>query len=411
MAVEDESQVSAAEMQDSLGELGLAMLGAGYAVTDIQSALERSAKSANFDMVIGTLPSGILIDCPQLARTRMYSQPSTTSLRWDQAADVGIAADAAGVGRPVSMWSGLLQKTLASKARYGSVLACLGSGMSSAAISVIFGISVAGMIAATIFGVLVGAMMIWAGRWARLSSVLPLLCAFVVSAILFSIGDQVGLGHSPLFAICAPLVMLIPGATITNGVVELAAGDMVSGSARIASGLMIWAMLVLGIAGGAAVSRADFTTLGDVPASGFPAWAPWIALLVMAFGLHLFFSTGLVLTISTAVSLEVAYGLQTLIKPATGALVAAGLTAAVALLASRIIERFQPRLPSIVTFRPAFWILVPGTMGVVTLTEMATNQDTTGGVVWTVAATAISIGIGVQVGAFLSEFIRPPASR
>ena len=83
-------------------------------------------------------------------------------------------------------------------------------------------------------------------------------------------------------------------------------------------------------------------------------------------------------------------------------MVASGVTAAIVLVATRLLERRRHELPAIVTFRPAFWLLVPGSMGLAALTNLAGPTPTTT-LILTVAETVLAISIGVQVGAAISE--------
>lgn len=393
------------EAVEFVGQLGLAMLAAGYAVTDVQTTLNRTATAVGVPGAsIATLPSGVLVDASG-ASAKLFNQ-TLGSLRWDQSCEVGqLAAEATTGKQSIPEMSSELDEVLATPPRYPKLFPMIGSALQSGGIAVVFGTSVVTMVTAAILGFLVGAALIWSGKYPRISSVMPMVCGFVVGLIVLTIGNYVGLGHSPLYAVAAPMVMLIPGATITNGVIELAAGDMVAGSARIASGLLIWASLALGVVGAAAITQVNLLELSQAPVDAFPAWAPWIALLAMAVGLGFFFSADLRLIVVMAIVLEVTYALISVLEIPWNSIVATGVAAALVLPLCRILEGFVPSLPTIVTFRPAFWLCVPGSMGLVTLTDVATSQPNTFTLVGAVIGTVIAIAVGVQVGAFIAQLI------
>ena len=62
---------------------------------------------------------------------------------------------------------------------------------------------------------------------------------------------QQGLPVDPLYLLVPPLVTFLPGAMLTLGMVELAYGDMVSGSSRLITGFVQLVLLAFGLAAGA----------------------------------------------------------------------------------------------------------------------------------------------------------------
>jgi uncharacterized membrane protein YjjB (DUF3815 family) len=75
----------------------------------------------------------------------------------------------------------------------------------------------------------------------------------------------------------------------------------------------------------------------------------------------------------------------------------------VLLLALRVLERGWSSLPAI-TFRPVFWLLVPGSLGLIAVGSL--GSDGSDDMIWTTASTVLGLVIGVQVGAVASEAFR-----
>jgi uncharacterized membrane protein YjjP (DUF1212 family) len=237
-----------AEIALTLGDLGAALLDAGYAVTDVQQALRRIGTShGRADLTIGVLPSAIMVDDPRAGRTRLVNS-SGAALTFDQVADVaGIARAAEPAGAALDPIRERIGEMRGRRPRLPRPVAVLGSGLMSAGIAVVFRTTWWAVLLDFGLALVVGAVLIYGGKLAGLMTVLPFLAAFAVSAVVYGLATDLHWGAVTLFVVCAPLVVLIPGATITTGVVELAAGDVVSGGGRFVSGLIIWATLAVGI--------------------------------------------------------------------------------------------------------------------------------------------------------------------
>src|SRR5690606_29806498 len=89
-----------------------------------------------------------------------------------------------------------------------------------------------------------------------------------------------------------PLVTFLPGAMLTFGMVELAYGDMVSGSSRLITGFVQLVLLTFSLAAGAFLMGAAELAVTPGPTGTVQelAWAPWVGIGVFAVGVFLHFS-------------------------------------------------------------------------------------------------------------------------
>ena len=393
----------------ALGELGAGLLDAGYAVTDVREVLCSVAETqGRSDVTVGVLPSAVMIDDPQQPGMRLTNATGEL-LSFDQVAQVASLARSAELDRScLPDVRRRLQQVRAQPNRYPRFVAVLGSGLMSAGIAVVFRTTWWAVGLDFVLALVVGVALIYGGRVRGLLTVLPFVAAFAVSLVVYWLAADLQWGTVTLFVVCAPLVVMIPGATITTGVVELAAGDVVSGGGRFVSGLIMWATLAVGIAAGAAVANAPATAPDAAPVAAVPGWAMVPAVLVLALGVGLFFDASWILTGVLAVVLSVTYGVVALAQTVSGGPVASGVAAAVMLPLLRLLEVFRPRWPAALTFRPAFWLLVPGSLGLVAITEVATAGEAGGPqLLGGVVATVVAIAVGVQIGAVLAALIRP----
>jgi uncharacterized membrane protein YjjP (DUF1212 family) len=393
----------------ALGELGAALLDAGYAVTDVQRVLAEVADAhGRADIAIGVLPSAVLIDNPADGRTRLVNATGE-QMTFRQVAAIASIADAAQrAAEPPPRLRDRLHAVRDLPAKFPRPVAVLGSGLMSAGIAVVFRTTWWAVLLDFVLALVVGAVLIYGTGIKGLSALLPFLTAFAVSGVVYGLAPYLQTGGVTLFVVCAPLVVLIPGATITTGVVELAAGDVVSGGGRFVSGLILWAMLAVGIAAGAAVLGAPVDGAEVTPAFPVPGWAVVPAVVVLAVGVGLFFDASWSLTAVLVVVLTATYGLVAAADTVTAAPVASGVAAAVMLPLLRLLELQHPRWPAAVTFRPAFWLLVPGSLGLVAITQVSASGDAPSGqaLLGSVVATVIAIAVGVQIGAVVSSAAR-----
>lgn len=398
------------EEVEAIGRLGVALLDAGYAVTDVTRIARAVARSNSAEFTVGALPTGVFVDDGD--RTRVLASTGT-QFTFEQVGIVGKLAAEAERGMPWTELDAGLNRVYSMHPRYPFWLSLLGSGLIGGGIAVVLGNPWWAVGLDAVLGLLVGVILTVAGRYPRIAAVLPFFLALVVALLVGLTAVVFGISQIPFFAIAAPLVILIPGAAVTNALIEVSAGDVVSGGGRLVAGLTIWALLAAGSVAGVGIlgGRLEETAvvMGDGPgvavASVDPIWG-WPAVALLAIGVGLFLSATIPVTLVITGTLLVAYAGSIFLTPVLGAGFAAGLTAAVLLAGLRLVERGWPSLPAIVTFRPVFWLLVPGSLGLIAVSGLATHSAGTEDLLFTTASTVLGLVIGVQVGAVVSEAFR-----
>jgi uncharacterized membrane protein YjjB (DUF3815 family) len=90
---------------------------------------------------------------------------------------------------------------------------------------------------------------------------------------------------------------------------------------------------------------------------------------------------------------------------------AAGIAAGVALVIAVLIQAGARRapLPAFVLFQPAFFLIVPGSLGLIGATEAFTAEagDAQDDALLVTAATVIAITIGMQIGGLVGRILTP----
>ncbi len=295
-----------------MAAMGTAMIDSGYPVGLVHEALRDLATASGRPTIQAIVfPTSILVSSAEsaVAQTRAVSAGDTSYLlhqvdRVDRI--VGVARSrpgaAAWVRKQIDDVAGL-PSPYSRPQRIGAY------GLLSAALSVLVGSSWPGVLLAGLLGLAVGTVLLLtehlpAGSQALVVVTVSLSVSVIVLLVARIVDPRV------LPAVVAPLVTLLPGGLLTIGVIELATGQIMSGTARVAAGAMRLLLLATGIvAASALVGLPAFdpgrpAPLGEV--------APWIAVAVFGLGISVYQcarpkSIGWILVV-----LYVAYGAQVL---------------------------------------------------------------------------------------------------
>jgi uncharacterized membrane protein YjjB (DUF3815 family) len=249
-------------------------------------------------------------------------------------------------------------------------------------------------------GLLVGVLRVWSERNTVVALIFPVLAAFTVTWAAFTLAQPV-LDAWPLDIVIPSLVTLLPGAALTMATIELAAGSVISGSTRLVYGLERLLLLTFGIALGIEVAG-----LPDVHerAASLGSWAPWVGVLVFGVGHYLDSSLRWRSFLWVLLVLYVAYLVQAGSGLVLGSLGASFVAGAVVLPVAYAAQERPSGPPVPVTFLPAFWMLVPGALGLQGVAEIVGTDAASGlGDFLNALLTIVAIAVGVLVGAGLSE--------
>lgn len=381
---------------------GEAMIDAGHTVSSVAETLDDIAAAHGIpgaETVV--LPTALLVSVPQ---DRAVATAAVTTGR--RPLDLYQVDDLADVLRDATVpGSGVAPATLAERIAavreeprpFGPLARLAGYLLLSVGLAALLGGSWVDLLVAGALGVAVGAVQIAVPPLSSgVQVALTVAVAFGVAlAVLLLARGVPHLGVLP--SVVAPLALFLPGGLLTTGVLELAAGQMLSGGGRLAAGTMQLALLAGGIVGAAALVGVPELDLAGSDQPLGPL-APWVGVVLFGVGTMAFRcgrprTTGWVVLV-----LLVAYGAQVV----GGAFFGGELSAFVGALAMTPVALVVARFPSgpspLVSFLPAFWMLVPGALGLV---GVATLLDGGAGGVSTLvstAATMLGIALGVLLG-------------
>ncbi len=227
---------------------------------------------------------------------------------------------------------------------------------------------------------------------------MPIVSAFGVSVSVFLLA-RTDLDVGVFAPLIAPLVAFLPGALLTTAVIELSTGQMISGAGRLATGAMQLVLLAFGIVAGAQLVGVPATSISETANQPLGQLAPWVGVAVFGLGVMLNScarpaSMGwIVLVLYVAFAGQVVGGL--LFGGVLSAFFGALAMAPVAMFAAT--RRDGP--PTLVSFLPAFWLLVPGALSLVGVTKVLGDERVEGVLsLVTAATTMVTIALGVLLG-------------
>lgn len=392
------------EVGAALRGFGVALLDASGATNDVRDTLVTLARAYGVDDVrVVVLPTVVFLQVPGETTNRTeIASISEDGLRLDQAGALErLVREAQGGGVPPTAALDRLAAIRATPAPYGWPLTVLGHTVLTLGFGLSLNPTLGAMPVYAVLGAVVGLMVVYARRLDLIATVLPVLAAFTVTVLVAMWGDEMT-GYDPFLLLAPPLVSFLPGLTMTIAAVELTSDEVVAGASRILYGLAQLALLAFGV-------YAAFTLVGELEPAGSPDrlgdWAPMAGVLLTAVGYVLFSSVprGAFLWLLACLYLTV-IGQRVgnvLLSPElsgfVGALVVVPFTA--------VISRWRSAPPGIVMLIPAFWLLVPGALGFIGVTQAASEGYDGSEALFDTALALLSIALGILVGTGIARNI------
>jgi uncharacterized membrane protein YjjP (DUF1212 family) len=391
--------------------VGSAMIQAGYSVETVQDVLGDIARVNGLpESEVVAFPNALLVSARGRGQHRTGAVTSGDGrLLLAQVDEVQRTVDAARTGLldPRSTVE-RIDRIREMPPTYGPVVRVIGYAFLSAALSVLLGATWTGVSLAALLGLVTGAALLWSERVPpRYSALITVGIAFFVALIVFFLLRS-GWGSGILAALLAPLVVLLPGALLTTAVLELSTGQMISGAGRAAAGAMQLVLLGAGIVtAGALVGVPDFDfsvhpeLLGPV--------APWIAVAVFGVAISVHRCAPRRSLLWMLFVLYMAYAAQVLGDLIVGGVLSAFFGALCATPVAALVAR-QPSGPAaLVSFTPAFSLLVPGALGLVGVADVLGGDAAASASLVATLSTMVAIALGVLAGSSLSNRMRRPA--
>lgn len=399
-----------------LSELGHVLIASGEAVAVIEDLLRRIARAHGTARVsVVAFPTVLFVKLDDGISPRLdFTSEEGITLRFDQIegvfalardAEALVVAPAAGLAR--------LRAILAQPAQFGPVASVLGHMLMTIGIALCLKPTLGIVGSAAFFGLVVGVLKIVARNRGMLETLLPTVASFVVAALALAM-VKYGIPASPLRVLIASLVTFLPGGVLAVATVDLAYADMVSGASRFVAGLVQLLFLVLGMTIAASlVGLPPERLLAESVDERLVPWALWLGVACFGVGTLLHYSAAPRALPWMLVVLAIAMAAQLAGNAAFGGYMS-GFVGALFVTPVAYLIQYRLRGPAaMVTFLPALWLLVPGSLGLIGLAEFASDDHLAGlenfsTTLFSITAIALGslVGSGVYNALFDPIFLR-----
>ena len=312
-----------------------------------------------------------------------------------------LAQDVAGGAVTPSDASRKIDEIIATPPRFRGKTTALASAVASATSARFFGGGWHEMVVCAVIGLATGLLGLIARRNPRFRLYEP-LAAFVAGLVACVAADLLP-PTSIYVAMAGGLIVLFPGLTLTTAISELATRHLQSGTSRLMSALITLVSIGFGAALGVETGRALVGDVVLVPPDPLPLWTLAVALALSALAFIVLHQahprdTLWIMLVCALAFVGSRLGAQW-IGPETGAFLGAILVG----IASGLFSRLRNR-PAIVTSTPGLILIVPGSLGFRSVTEMISKDPVTG---IQTAFTMILTGVALATGLWVSRLIVP----
>ena len=387
---------------DLLGSLGLAMLQSQLPTSDIERQLGDIARAyGRPDLRMVVLPTSILVEDPAQARTGVFPLLSG-SYRLDQAGAmerlvarvVGEHPEPEEAIREIARISQTPPRFSGHTMIVGHMILTLGFGM-------VINPTATALPAYLVLGALVGLVITLMRGRASVQLLLPVATSFLLTLLtLVTLSDV--LPDDPLLLVAPALLAFLPGHMLTVAAVELTSNQVIAGASRLVYGFAQLGLLAFGV-------YAAWHVVDAPPVSGWAPllgpWAPWVGVVLTSVGFNLYMVAPKGALRWILFGNLVVYAAQftgsVLVGPALSGFAGAMVLEPLA----RAIQRFRSAPPTVVLRTSGYFLLVPGALGFISVSEAASTVGSLSMIVQ-VFLSLMAIALGTLVGASVSREIR-----
>lgn len=385
-----------------LGAVGSSMLASSQATNDVERTLRDLADAyGRPDLRSFVLPTLVMTEDPSTtpAHTELFPA-SGPALRLDQTGEIERLVATAASGRmPPADVVAEVARIRSTPARFPPIVTILGHTILTVGFGMVLNPTATALPVYVVLGALVGTIVVLGARIATLSLILPVFTAFAVTLLAGLLLVPL-VGDDPLRLVAPALVSFLPGLTLTIAAVELTSGQVVAGGTRMVYGVAQLALLAFGV-------FAAITVLGrtDYPGTTTPlgAWAPWVGILLTGIGFAIFSVAPRGAVPWILFALVVAYSGQLLGNVLIGAQLSGFVGAVIVVPAVHLVRRLPGAPPAAVMLICAYWLLVPGALGFIGLSEATSGAAGATATIVQTFVSLIAIAIGMLVGTGFSR--------
>ena len=386
--------------------LGRALHTYGYAAHRLEAVLGKASLDLGVEAHFFSTPTSIMVAFGSMDSQRTFMirvQPGEQDLGKLAMLDAIVLQVLKGDVTPAE-GSSRIDMISAAPPRYGLLLTALAFGLTSGAATRFLGGGLREIIVSTGLGLVVGALAVVGVRYAAVARTFETVASFLVAFLATVLSHAYP--HSVFLATLGGIIVLVPGFTFTVSMIELSTRHLSSGTARLSAAMMTFLSILFGVALGTALG----TTISGAPISiapaSVPAWYNLVALLVAPLGFLVLLkaeqrSAPWLVLVGVLAFYSSRLGAM-LFGPELGSFVGALAVG----VASNLLAVMRDR-PSQVYLVPGILLLVPGSVGMRSLTALMEREVISG---IETAFRMVVIAVSIVAGILIANVIGPRRS-
>jgi uncharacterized membrane protein YjjP (DUF1212 family) len=393
--------------------LARALHNAGFSAHRLEATLSDVSRKLGLEAQFFSTPTSIMaaFGPHDAQRTHLIrAEPGSTNLRHLSGLD-RIARDVMyGTLGPVE-GSRRIERLLSEPPRWGAGAVQMAFVLVSVAVASFLHVRLWDMLGAAFVGLICGQIVTRSSNDTAWADITEPLSAFVIAAVaqLFAAVTDSGAGYA---ITVAGLVVLLPGMMFTTGLIELSTRHLASGTARLSGALVTFLGLGFGVALGTKLGAGvgDWLVahqfLLHVTNAAVPWWVEGLGVILAPLCFTVLLQADSKEAPWIVLSASAAYLTSRFAGRALGEELGAFLGALMVSAGSTFIARRRDTTP-IVTIVPGLLILVPGSIGLRSVTSFSQQKVVTGvETAFKVALIGVSLAAGVLAGRALTGVFR-----
>jgi uncharacterized membrane protein YjjP (DUF1212 family) len=401
--VPEQAVLEESELLLCLQKIGKGLIACGAAVGVVENTLTEIALRYGKNCEIMAFPNLIMIELNMEHRAHVeFTVQRLTSVNLDFVSELTELIDQVKQKHvSLSKANAEIDRIFAKKPRFGAAMVVLGYMLSCIGLTLLYRVDLRAILVTGAAGLLVGIIVMLFSRQPRFDLLLPVFSAVIVSIFIFTLTEK-SIIFGPANLLITPLIIFLPGALLTTGVIELASKHLISGSARMIYGATVILLLFVGIAIGMNLTKIPNTLMYSYEATVFPWWAPFVGTMLFGIGTFIRLSGANRDLFWMLLVLYIAMLGQSFGEQYFNSYVGAFLGALLMTLSSELIARSPRRTPALVSQMLAFWFLVPGARGLLSVTNILTNNVQSAAIgLGQVIILIVSISLAVLLGTLI----------
>lgn len=393
--------------------LGRALHNAGFSAHRLEATLSDVSRKLGLEAQFFSTPTSIMaaFGPPDSQRTHLIrAEPGSTNLSHLSGLD-RIARDVVyGTLGPVE-GNARIERLLAEPPRWVTWQVLMAFVLVSMSVASFLKVGASDLLCAAVVGLLCGTVVTRSRKHSEWLDIEEPLSAFLIATLAQFLAAVTNSGAGYAITV-AGLVVLLPGMTFTTGLIELSTRHLASGTARLSGALVTFLGLGFGVALGTKLGTAvgDWMTVQGfvmhVANAALPFWVEGLGVIVAPLCFTVLLQANAKDAPWIVLAAATAYLTSRFAGQALGEELGAFLGALMVSGGSTFIALRRDSTP-IVTIVPGLLILVPGSIGLRSVTSFSQQKVVTGvETAFKVALIGVSLAAGVLAGRALTAALR-----